>query len=82
MLPGLGDPQHLLLLEHPDLEGTGGYGNSLGQRLHSAARQKTLFSPREGMWGLSHPEHPVSLGRGHGGDLPRWIYLRLRFLWV
>lgn len=44
-----------------------GTGTHLGQTPHPAARQETPLSPREGKWGLSHPEHPVTTQRMRQG---------------
>lgn len=69
VLPGLGDPQHRLLLEHQ--EGTQGYRNSVG----AETLQKTLFSPMEGV--------PPSPQCDQAGDISgTGTYLRLRFLWL
>lgn len=69
MLPGLGDPQYLLLPENPDPEGTRGYRNSLGAETSLCSQAGDPIMPQGAMRGvLSRPEHPVSPGRGCGGD--------------
>lgn len=65
----LGTPSTFFCRRTQTQRGHVGMGTRLGQRPHSAARQETPLCPREGMRGvLSRPEHPVSPGRGCGGD--------------
>lgn len=64
VLPGLGDPQHLLLPGHPDPDGTHGYGNSLGAEtsLHSQAGDPV--QPQGGDVGAQPPRAPCVTGQG------------------
>ena len=61
VLPGLGDPQHLLLPEHPDAEGALTTGTRLGQRSHPAAGQQTR---RRGAGVAQPPQAPCVTEEG------------------